>query len=96
MNYLIKVKSAKYLEDYKIYCSFSNGEEKIVDLKNELIGEMFEPLKNKSIFIQFRVDEILKTLVWPNGVDIAPYSLYEIGSPIVKTSSKKQKRAKIK
>lgn len=95
MNFLIKVKSAKYFADYKIYCSFSDGEEKIVDLKNELKGDMFEPLKNKNIFMQFKVDDILKTLVWPNGVDIAPYSLYEIGKPIVKTSRKRQKRAKI-
>lgn len=96
MNFLIKIKSAKYLTDYKIYCSFSNGEEKIVDLENELNGEMFEPLKNKNIFMQFRVDDILKTLVWPNGADIAPYSLYEIGDPIVKNTIKKQKRSKIK
>ena len=57
---------------------------------------MFEPLKNKNIFMQFRVDDILKTLVWPNGADIAPYSLYEIGDPIVKNTIKKQKRSKIK
>lgn len=95
MNFLIKIKSAKYLSSYKIHCLFSNGEEKIVDLKNELNGEMFEPLKNKNIFMQFRVDDILKTLVWPNGADIAPYSLYEIGEPVAK-SNRKQKRSRVK
>ncbi len=70
MDYLIKVKSAKYLEDYKIYCSFSNGEEKLVDLKDKLHGEMFEPLKDKNIFMQFKVDDVLKSIVWSNGADV--------------------------
>lgn len=93
MDYLIKVKAAKYSGDYKIYCLFSNGEEKIVDLKNELYGEVFEPLKDKNIFMQFKVDDTLKTIVWPNGADIAPYSLYEIGKTIAKTTKKKPKRS---
>lgn len=95
MDYLIKVKSAKYIADFKIFCSFSNGEERIVDLKDELNGEMFEPLRNKNIFMQFRVDDTLKTLVWPNGVDIAPYSLYEIGKPISKRAEKKSNLSKV-
>ena len=95
MNYLIKIKSARYLSGYKIYCLFNNGEEKIVDLKDELYGEMFEPLKDKNIFVQFRVDEILKTIVWPNGADIAPYSLYEIGKPAARRISKKTKLSKV-
>ena len=82
MDYLIKVKSAKYLDGYKILCLFSNGEKKIVDLEGELYGEMFEPLKDKNIFMQFKVDDVLKTIVWPNGADLAPYSLYEIGTAV--------------
>jgi hypothetical protein len=89
VDYLIKVKSARYLSDYKIFCQFSNGIEKIVDLKSELYGEMFEPLKDKNIFMQLKVDEILKTIVWPNGADFAPYSLYELGKPAAKFVNKK-------
>lgn len=92
--YLIKVKSAKYLGVYQIYCLFSNGKEKIVDLKDQLYGEMFEPLKDKNIFMQFRVDDILKTIIWPNGVDLAPYSLYNIGKPVTKAINKKPKLTK--
>ena len=84
MDYLLKVQRAKYLGDYKIYCLFSNSIEKIVDLKDELHGEMFEPLKDKNTFMQFRVDEVLKTIIWSNGADLAPYSLYDIGKPIRK------------
>jgi Protein of unknown function (DUF2442) len=84
MDYLLKVQSTKYLDDYKIYCLFSNGIEKIVDLKDELRGEMFEPLKDKNTFMQFRIDEVLKTVIWPNGADLAPYWLYEIGKSMRK------------
>ena len=96
MDYLIKVNSARYLGDYKIYCLFSNGEEKIVDLKNELSGEIFEPLKDKNIFMQFKIDDVLKTIVWPNGADLAPYSLYEIGEPVKKYVKRKSKRSEVK
>ncbi len=82
MYYLIKVIEAVYLEDYKIRVTFSNGKIKDVDLDGKLEGEVFRLLKNKSIFIQFKVDKELGTIVWPNGTDIAPYSLYDIGVPI--------------
>ncbi|MBV6420046.1 MAG: hypothetical protein DAHOPDDO_01273 [Ignavibacteriaceae bacterium] len=91
MDYLIKVRAAKYLGGYKVYYIFSNGEEKIVDLKDELEGEMFEPLKDKNIFMQFRVDDILKTIVWSNGADIAPYSLFEMGKPVKEKIIKSQR-----
>ena len=95
MYYLIEVTKAKYINDYKILLTFNNGEERIVDLKEELYGEMFEPLKDKNIFMQFRVDEELGTIVWPNGADLAPYSLYDLGKPI-KSKSKTRKKAKAK
>ena len=96
MDYLIKVKAAKYLGDYKIYCLFSNGVEKIAVLKNELYGEMFEPLKDKNNFIHFKVDDTLETIVWSNGADIAPYSLYEIGKTIAKTIKNKPNFSKVR
>ena len=41
----IHVTDGEYLEGYKTSLSFNTGENKIVDLKNELSGEIFEPLK---------------------------------------------------
>ncbi len=81
-NYLITVVSAKYISDYKIHIKFSTGEERIVDMEHELWGEVFEPLKDKKFFEQFKVSEELGTIVWPNGADYAPYSLYDLGIPI--------------
>jgi len=72
----LHVTSAKYVEDYKIEVSFSNGRKGIADLRNALKGSVFEELKNKSEFSSFKVDEELETIVWPNGADLAPEYIY--------------------
>lgn len=72
-----RIESAEYLESYKIRLVFSDGKTRIIDLENELWGEMFEPLKNLETFQQFKVNLELRTIVWPNGADLAPEFLYE-------------------
>ena len=72
----IYVKNAKYLGDYKIEIEFSDGKKGIVDLSDELYGEVFEPLKDKNLFSKIKVDEDLETITWGNGADLAPEYLY--------------------
>ncbi len=71
------VKTAEYIEDYRIKVTFVDGKEGIIDLKDELWGEVFAPLKDVSNFKEFRVDSELRTIVWPTGADLAPEYLYE-------------------
>jgi hypothetical protein len=73
----LHVKEANYLHDYVIWLRFNDGAEGEIDLKNELEGEVFEPLKDKQMFQRFRVDPELETIVWENGADLAPEFLYE-------------------
>lgn len=73
---ILHVKEAKYLHDYVIWVRFNNGAEGEVNLKDELYGEVFEPLKDLRMFKSFRVDPILETIVWENGADLAPEFLY--------------------
>jgi len=73
---ILHVIDAKYLEDYRIEVSFNDGKKGIVDLSQSLQGSVFSPLKNKKIFSQFKFDRELDTIVWPNGVDVAPEYLY--------------------
>ncbi|MCX6270749.1 MAG: DUF2442 domain-containing protein [Bacteroidetes bacterium] len=74
---LIEVINAEYLSDYKILISFNDGKTKIVDLKGKLKGPVFEPLHNLDYFRKFFIH--YNTIEWPNGADIAPEYLYEIG-----------------
>ena len=73
----------KALEQYKIYLKFSNGEEKIYDMKEtiEKIG-YFNKLKNRKYFenVKTRGD----TVEWENGEDVAPENLYYESRPIEK------------
>ena len=43
-------------------------------------GGVFLELKDKEYFKRFFID--LNTICWPNGADIAPERLYEIGEEI--------------
>jgi hypothetical protein len=72
-----RITDAKYLKDYTLYLSFCNGSGGEVDLEHELDGEIFEPLKDISYFKDFRVNQELHTIVWPNGADFAPEFLFE-------------------
>jgi hypothetical protein len=73
----LEVSSAKYLGDYKINLVFNNGESKTVDLFDQLVGKVFEPLKDKAYFQSFVIK--YNTIEWSNGADFAPEYLYEIG-----------------
>ena len=43
----------EYLDKYQLKLTFNNGIEGIVDLEQELYGEIFEPLKDKSLFQKY-------------------------------------------
>ena len=69
---------AHYVGDYVIWLKFSDGVEGEVELKDELWGPVFEPLKDKEEFKKFRVHPDLHTIMWENGADFAPEFLYTI------------------
>ena len=74
---ILHVIEAKYLHDYVIWLRFNDGAEGEIDLKDELEGEVFAPLKDLKKFKSFKVDSVLQTIVWDNGADLAPEFLHE-------------------
>ena len=69
---ILHVTDAKYDRAYRLRVRFNDGAEGTVDLRNDLRGPMFVPLKNIRRFKDFRVDPELETIVWGNGADLAP------------------------
>lgn len=67
----IKVKP---LENYLLYVTFDNGENKIFDVKPLISGSWFGELENKNIFDTVRISG--NTVEWINGQDVCPDDLY--------------------
>lgn len=75
MSFMPSVVQAEYRGGYRIHLTFNDDSAKTVDFHRWLSGPVFEPLKNRAYFQRFYVDG--GTVVWPNGADIAPETLYE-------------------
>ena len=73
---ILHITEAKYLNDYKVQVVFNDGKEGVADLFDVLRGPVFNPLKDKKLFAQLRVDEEMATIAWPNGADLAPEAVY--------------------
>ena len=73
---MLFLKDAQYLNNYKIKVKFTDDKIGIVDLKDELYGTMFEPLKNIELFSTVKFNDELDTISWDNGADLAPEFLY--------------------
>jgi hypothetical protein len=76
MAVMVAVTHVEPLEAYRLRLRFDDGSERIVDLGDVLWGPMAEPLRNPEYFRRVRVDEELRTVVWPNGFDLDPDVLH--------------------
>src|SRR5213593_4343912 len=76
------VTSVDYVSGYRLRLGFEDGSVRVVDLANELNGEIFEPLKDLRVFRTARLNPDLNTVVWSNGADMSPDFLYKIGQPV--------------
>ena len=72
----LHVTSATPVDGYRVQVSFDDGREGVADLTEALTGPMFETLRDPDLFRTLRVDEELRTIVWPNGTDLAPEYIY--------------------
>ncbi len=82
----LHVTHVHYLKDYQLRLEFSDGKIKILDLRNELYGEIFEPLKDIGLFKEVYVNSDTGTIEWPNGADLSPEFLYTSGHEIKKSA----------
>jgi hypothetical protein len=78
----LHVKDIGGVTPYELRVEFSDGVVKQVDLKDELHGEVFKPLKDPEFFRRVFVNPETGTIEWPNGADFAPEFLFEIGHEI--------------
>lgn len=77
MNHLIiYIKSVSVVSSGVIQVEFDNGVSKEIDLRPLMQGQMYSPLAEFDFFKQVKIDPESKTIVWPNGADFDPETLY--------------------
>jgi hypothetical protein len=72
------VTEASYLDGYRLQLTFNDCRRGIVDLTDTICSDhrpIFLELKDKEKFRRFHVD--MDTVVWDNGLDLAPEYLYD-------------------
>ena len=71
-----RIVEATQAGEFTLHLRFADGTEGDVDLREELYGEVFLPLRDPAYFSQFTLHPELHTITWPNGADFAPEFLH--------------------
>jgi len=66
---ILHVNRARHIRDHLLEIDFDDGTRKVVDVA---------PLLDDDFFGRLTVDPVSRTIVWPNGADMAPEALYEL------------------
>jgi Protein of unknown function (DUF2442). len=77
MSYLPAVVGVAVIGDYRLRLLFDDGTAGDVDFSLMDWKGVFEPLRDPKYFAQVKVDTDAATVVWPNGADLAPETLYQ-------------------
>ena len=89
----LHVTSATPVDGCRVRARSDDGREGVADSMEALFGPMFEPLRYPDGFRTLRVDEEVRTIVWPNGTDLAPeYTCYQAFRDEPKLQAKFRKR----
>ena len=75
---ILHIVEAEVCGPHSLRVVFDDGTQKRVNLLPLLEGPVFEPLREPAYFARVSVDPICRTVVWPNGADLAPEALYEL------------------
>lgn len=69
---VIRVERVALVGPFSLELRFNDGAIRRVNLRDELTGEVFEPLRDPALFSRVMLDPVAGTVVWPNGADFAP------------------------
>ena len=74
-----------YVKDYILELKFENGKKGSINLREYLDkGGIFKSISNISYFKKVFINKELGVISWPNGLDIAPETIYHkvTGEPL--------------
>lgn len=76
IHLMVKVTDFEIVGDYELRIVFNDGREHSIDFEPVLYGHYYAPLRDLELFNQVELDAEIHTLVWPNGADFDPATLY--------------------
>ena len=77
MEPLVDMVGVEVVGEYRLRLTFADGTVGDVDFAGREWRGVFEPLRDPWYFARVTVDPEAGTIVWPDGVDMAPEPLYE-------------------
>jgi hypothetical protein len=80
MGTLVRVVGAEVIGDHQLRVTFDDGLVGDINFAGRRWRGVSEPLADPNFFAQARFDPEIRTVVWPNGFDMAPETLYERAS----------------
>jgi hypothetical protein len=84
------ITAVEVLHDQVVRLRFADGTDNTVDLGPYLHGPVFATIRtDPAAFAAVRVDPDAGTIVWPNGADLAPDTLYA-GRPSARMENQTQ------
>ncbi len=76
---LPRIQNVSHLGDYRLWLEFTDGTSGEIDFRSRVVnrGGVFEPFADIQFFREVQVDPETGTIVWPNGVDLCPDTLFQ-------------------
>ena len=71
-----RVTTVEHIGTYTLRVGFEDGSLRVIDFAPVLAGELYGPLTDRAVFAEVSIDPDVATLVWPNGADFDPDTLY--------------------
>ena len=70
------------LPDMQLVLYYETGEKKLFDVTPYATGSWYSELKDPKYFVTVRIIANGSGIEWPDGQDIAPHELYDLGKPL--------------
>jgi hypothetical protein len=74
---MVRVRSFTFAGPCTLHIIFDDGAERTINFEPVLHGCYYAPLRDLDVFRRARLDTEVATLVWPNGADSDPATLYD-------------------
>ena len=74
---IYRVETFEIVGPYTLRVLFNDGTTQTIDFSPMLEGELFGPLRDRTVCDQVKLDPEIHTLVWPTGADFDPATLHD-------------------